>query len=283
MLSMKLVLLWLAWLATARAERSFFVFDNGVVDVESVEDQAVLLKELGYDGICIRPAKASGELLAAFDKHGVAIMATYVILPVNIGEATLPQDVVDHIRMLKGRKTLVWLALTNINSTDVAAVGVIRNVCDLAKENGLDVVLYPHVSFRTGTVAECEHLRKLADRLNLGISFNLCHFLCQNDPATVEAAISSVAPHLKLVQISGANEMPPGKPDWNELIKPLGEGDFDMARVLRTLDETGYQGPVNLQCYKIPGPAARHLKISMDAWKKLNESSRNPEQSSRPD
>jgi sugar phosphate isomerase/epimerase len=60
--------------------------------------------------------------------------------------------------------------------------------------------------------------------------------------------------------------------DWNELIKPLGAGDFDVGRVLRTLDEIGYTGPLNLQCYRIPLPAREHLEVSMRAWLRYHES-----------
>ena len=45
--------------AETRAERTFFVNDNAFGDVPSFEDQARLLKELGYDGICTRPQKKS--------------------------------------------------------------------------------------------------------------------------------------------------------------------------------------------------------------------------------
>lgn len=254
-----------------RAEREFSVFDNGLSDVKSAEEQASLLKKLGYGGICTRPQHANEEFFAAMDRHDITISATYVTLPAKGDEPLVPPDIADHLRKLKGRKTFVWLAITPIKADDEAAVAVIRKVCDLSAENGLEVVLYPHVGFKTSTSAECECLRKLAQRSNLGISFNLCHYLCQDDPAGMEAALKAAAPHLKLVQISGADEIPPGKPDWQRLIQPLGQGTFDMRRVLRTLDQIGYKGPVNLQCYQIKQPAGEHLAASLEAWKKLNK------------
>jgi sugar phosphate isomerase/epimerase len=75
---------------------------------------------------------------------------------------------------------------------------------------------------------------------------------------------------LKLVQINGANQIPPGKPDWKQLIQPLGTGDFDVRPVLRLLDEVGYLGPFNLQCYQIQQPARQHLSQSMKAWRTFN-------------
>jgi sugar phosphate isomerase/epimerase len=254
-----------------RAEREFFVFDNGLSDIKSAGEQAALLQRLGYDGICTRPERANDDFFTAMDRHGIKISATYLTLPAKGGEPQVPPHIADHIRKLKGRNTIVWLALTDAKAADEAAVSVIRKVCDLSADIGLDVVLYPHVGLKTRSSAECERLRKLADRANLGVSFNLCHFLCQDDPAGMEAALKPLAPHLKLVQISGADEIPPGKPDWQRLIQPLGQGTFDIRRVIRTLDQIGYKGPVNLQCYQIKQPASQHLAASMEAWKNLNK------------
>jgi hypothetical protein len=44
-------------------------------------------------------------------------------------------------------------------------------------------------------------LKKLADRPNLGTSFSLCHFLCQEDAAELEADLKALGPHLKLISL----------------------------------------------------------------------------------
>lgn len=265
-----------ALVGALHAERGFFVFDNGLTDVKSPEDQAALLQKLGYGGICTRPQNANPEFLAAMDRHGIRITATFVSLPATGVGQDIPDDVREHIRRIKDRKPMVWLAVNNPKASDDAAVSLIRKICDLSAENGLEVVLYPHVGFKIHTGAECERLRKLADRPNLGTSFSLCHFLCQENEAGLEAALKSMAPHLKLVQISGADLIPPGNPDWQRLIQPLGQGTFDMARVIRVLDAIGFKGPVNLQCYQIKQPASLHLASSMKAWKELNKPASKP-------
>lgn len=275
-MSVRIILALFALAGALRAEREFFVFDNGLTDVKSAEEQAALLQKLGYDGICTRPKNANQEFLAAMDRHGIRITATFISLPATADGQEIPSEVQDHIRELKARKPIVWLAINNKDATDNATTSLIRKICDLAAENGLEVVLYPHVGFKTHTAAECDRLRKLADRPNLGISFSLCHFLCQEDQAGLEATLKSLAPHLKLVQISGADQIPPGKPDWKRLIQPLGQGTFDMQRIIRVLDEIGYKQPVNLQCYQIEQPASQHLAASVEAWKELNEQSKKP-------
>ncbi len=259
-----------AFAGALRAEREFFVFDNGLTDIKSAEEQAALLQKLGYEGICTRPQNASEEFLAAMDRHDIKITATFLSLSATGGGQDVPEDVRSHIPKIKDRKPMVWLAINNQNASDDAAVSLIRKVCNLSAENGLEVVLYPHVGFKIHTGAECERFRKLADRPNLGTSFSLCHFLCQEDEAGLEADLKALAPHLKLIQISGADLIPPGNPDWKRLIQPLGNGTFDMTRVMRALDTIGYKGPVNLQCYQIKQPASQHLATSIEAWRKLN-------------
>lgn len=254
-----------------QAERKFFALDNGLVDIKSVDEQATLLKELGYAGICTRPEKCTDELLAAYDKHSADVSATYVVLPSGVDKTEVPANIVKHFENLKGRGTIVWFSLTNAKSPIEPAVELTRNVCDEAAKNGLSVVFYPHFGCLTARIATCEKIVDLADRKNLGTSFTLCHFLAQNDHTKIESAIKAMAPHLKLVQINGANQLPQPKADWEQLIQPLGEGSLDVGRVIRTLEEIGYDGPVGLQCYKIPGPARKKLEASMQAWKKYNK------------
>lgn len=262
--------------SVAKAHQSFFVFDNGLTDIPTAEDQAKLLKELGYGGMCTRPQHATDELFAAFDKQGLRIWASYLVLPAQQSVTMVPPKIKQHIQKIGEHKSLVWLSLTNEKASDEDAVAVIREVCDLAHDHGLEVVLYPHVKFKTNTLKTCERLRQAVNRANLGLSFTLCHFLAQNEMSTLEAILRMAAPHLKLVQLSGADAIPQPTPDWKALIQPLGQGSFDVGRIFRCLDEIGYQGPVNLQCYKVPLPAKEHLSMSMQAWKVYQRSSKRP-------
>jgi hypothetical protein len=42
-----------------------------------------------------------------------------------------------------------------------------------------------------------------------------------------------------------------------------------VGRLLKTLKQLGYRGPIGLQCYGIGGDAREHLARSMAAWRKL--------------
>ena len=259
-------------LSGLRAEAlPLFPIDNAFSDIANPEEQATLLQELGYAGICTRPASFTPELARAMDQRDLAVLASYVVLN---GEdlcttGKLADAILTHFRALKGRKTIIWFALAqprDLSLEDAAQAASI--VADAAQANGLPAVLYPHVGFRTATVKDCLEIVQAAKHPNLGLSFTLCHFLKQNDVSRLEATLKAAAPYLKLVQVNGANRQFTGK-GWEDLIKPLGEGDFDMAHLLSLLEESGFRGPVNLQCYSLKQPAREHLTQSMQAWKQL--------------
>jgi hypothetical protein len=50
------------------------------------------------------------------------------------------------------------------------------------------------------------------------------------------------------------------------LIQTLDRGDYDVYGVLAKLRRLGYDGPVGLQCYQVPGDLRENLKRSIDAW-----------------
>ncbi len=255
-----------------RAAPPLFAMDHVFKGEKDHVKLAGTLKELGYAGVCTTPALFTPEQDKLMKEHGLKVMATYVRAPMK-GTA-IPEDLVEHFRMLKGRDTVVWLVVPNTKNEE-AAVTAIRRVYDSAQQYGLKVVLYPHVGASTATVKSCLRLVELSERPGLKLSFNLCHFLRQNDIATLDETLIAAAPHLGLVQVNGANDTSEsintkkGKAVWAELIQPIGEGSFDMDGLLKRLDELGYKGPYAFQTYSIDGPVSEYLRQSMDAWEEL--------------
>lgn len=264
---MKALLTLIALLTNALFAYEFHAFDNGLTDLKSPEEQAALLAELGYGGLHGRPGNHAA-MLKALDKHGLELTATYVTLHADARSCPIPDKLVAEIEALKGRRTKIWLNIGG-RSSDEVVVPAIQKLCDLCAGLGLEVVLYPHVNCHTDTVTTCLRLIGKSDRRNLGISFNLCHFLKQNDPADLERTIQAAAPHLKLVSINGADTGDTRKMNWDRLIQPLGDGTFPVSKVLDLLKKVGYDGPICLQCYGIKQPARTHLAKSMHAWRGL--------------
>ena len=84
---------------------------------------------------------------------------------------------------------------------------------------------------------------KKANRQNLGVCFNLCHFLILEDGKDLERRLTAAAPHLLSVNINGADGGDTTKMGWKRLIQTLDRGSFDVGRVLRTLERLALRRP----------------------------------------
>jgi sugar phosphate isomerase/epimerase len=132
------------------------------------------------------------------------------------------------------------------------------------------IALYPHTGFWLERVEDAIRLAGKVDDPAVGVTFNLCHWLkvegSQRDPAPV---LRMAQPRLMFVTINGADTGDTKTMGWERLIRPLGEGSYDVGAFLRSLRATGYEGPVGFQGYGIQGDAPMVLKKTMAAWREL--------------
>ena len=108
------------------------------------------------------------------------------------------------------------------------------------------------------------------DRPNVGVMFNLCHWLRVDPSRDYRSLLDGPCPGSGRSR-STAPTCRDDKPGWDHYIQPLDRGSFDVAELLRTLDNLGYKGPVGLQCFGIGGDTREHLVRSMAAWRKMKE------------
>jgi sugar phosphate isomerase/epimerase len=249
-----------------------FAFDNGTGRGKLPFDaQAAMLKTLGYDGIGYTGTRRIPEMLAALDARGLTMFSTYVGANVDPGKPPYDPGLPEAIRQLRGRPTVIWLFVRggepSSDARDAEAVKILREVADMAAASDLRVALYPHAGFYVARVEDALRLVAKARRKNLGVSFNLCHFLKLDAERNIETTLAKAMPHLFLVSINGADRGATSRMGWDRLIQTLDRGDFDNRRFLATLLRLGYRGPVGLQCYAIPGPPRANLARSISAWK----------------
>jgi sugar phosphate isomerase/epimerase len=114
------------------------------------------------------------------------------------------------------------------------------------------------------------------DRPNVGVMFNLCHWLRVDTSRDYKPLLKLALPRLWAVSINGADEFDE-KPGWDRYIQPLDKGNFDVAGFLRTLRGLGYTGPIGLQCYGIGGDAREHLARSIAVWRRMNSTPTTPQ------
>jgi sugar phosphate isomerase/epimerase len=251
--------------ATAFAAPAIYTFGNGFGNMPAAE-AAKLAKELGYQGIGSIYPNRLADYKAACEAEGLNLFSIYVGGKVNADGFQIDDGIAAAIALLKGTDALVELNVQRgKDPNDVQAVALVRHVADLAKAAGLKVVLYPHADFHVERLDHALKIARAADCDNVGIAFNLCHFLKVQPTDDLAVVFAEAKPLLWSVSICGADS--DGK-DWSTLIRPLDEGSFDQAALLRTLRRTGYESALGLQCFNIQYAPREHLTRSMAAWKK---------------
>ena len=237
---------------------------------------AKMVREVGFDGIgySILTDPQLDEALRTFDKAGLKL---YIVqTSINLDpKATVRYDarVPDAIRKLKGQPATVIVTLGGLKPGDPAgmepAVRCLRELGDVAAEADVRISVYNHVDCWNESVPFCVELVKKVNHPRVGFNFNVCHWLKVDGNKDFRPLLRANAGKLFCVTICGAQI---GAQTWTHgLIQPLDQGDFDNRALLATLREIGYQGPVGIMCYGIPGDAHEYLPRSMKAWKLWSE------------
>jgi sugar phosphate isomerase/epimerase len=246
----------------------FFVFDNGTGRDQHVPlaDQAELVKRTGYAGLGFSGAEHIPEILQALESRGLKLFSIYVGAILDGDKPTYDPGLPEAIRQLQGHGTVIWLTVRgDAPDADARATSVVREIADMAAASGLQVALYPHIGMFVGTVQDALRVRKNVDRPNVGVTFNLAHFLAAKDEPNLDARLREALPYLSMVSINGADH----EGGWDRLIQPLDRGEFDVYGLLNKLVTMGYHGPIGLQCYQVPGDREENLTRSMAAWRKF--------------
>jgi sugar phosphate isomerase/epimerase len=258
------------------APPSFFALCMDTHDAKkrSLEQQAELLKELGYDGAGHLWLDQVPERLKTLDAAGLKLWQIYIRLDLS-PTAQQPYDprLKDVLPLLKGRPTMLAALVTggkpSDESLDARAVELLRRLADMAKPFGVKIALYPHAGDWLERVEDAIRITGKVDRENVGVMFNLCHWLRVDKQRNYRPLFEKAMPKLFAVSINGADEFDE-QAGWSRYIQPLDRGSFDQRKFLGTLREIGFTGPVGLQCYGLTGDAREHLARSMAAWRQLN-------------
>jgi len=257
----------------------FFAMDTGTKDArhKTAKEQVQMVKELGYAGIGCTAGKGVGGMFEELDKNGLRLFAVYAGANIDAGQQKYGPELKEAIEVLKGRNAILWLFVRSKKHRpsspegDARAVEVIREIADMAAAKKVRVALYPHTGFWVERVEDAVRVVKQVDCKNVGVTFNLCHWLKVDDEKNMKPLIEAAMPYLFVVSINGADS---GGKDWKHLIQTLDRGTFDTGRFLKTLADCGYTGPIGLQAYGIGGDAYDNLKRSMGAWRKLSDALR---------
>ena len=247
-----------------------FAFQNGV-HFGKVEQRIAVLKELGYDGVGSANLNADLPLparLKAYDEAGLKLYSFYVGGQLTAEGHRYNPAILAALPHLKDRETYLELFVQGNKriNTDEQAVAFVQEIADKAKAHGVKIVLYPHTGFYIDRLSDAVRIARKAKRDNVGVMFNLCHFLRVEPKTNLAAALKDAAPLLWRVSTSGAEI---GGNSWGQLIQTVDRGNYDQAALRAQLRAVEFQGPVGFQCYAISGDSKTNLQRSIYAWKKL--------------
>jgi sugar phosphate isomerase/epimerase len=170
-----------------KISNEFFVFESALSNdavYNSFEKKAKLIKASGFNGIEISELDHFNEKLKAILNLGFKPSSLYTKL--NLDEPELDPRLIDAIKMLKGSGSIICPYIIKKNGVslhsrdkevDKIAIQLLRKLADLADESGLQVAIYPHVNFYVERTDHAAWIAKKANKNNLGLTFNLCHWL----------------------------------------------------------------------------------------------------------
>ncbi len=254
----------------------FFAMDTGTKDEhhQTPQAQAAMLKELGYAGYGFTGFKDIPAMLQALDANTLKMFTTYVSATVEPEGGTLEPGLEEGVAALKGRDTILWITINSkafkpsAPEGDAIAVKLLRDVADKIQQTHLRIALYPHTNCWLEKVEDAVRVAKRVDRKNVGVTFNLCHWLNAGKGQNMNGLLDLAKPYLFVVTINGADT----EGGWDRLIQPLDKGSFDIRSFLQGLRRIEYTGPIGLQGYGIKGDVHENLKRSITAWRELSKS-----------
>ena len=270
-------LILMAVSAEAASPNPFFAMDT--IARGEPEVVAPMLKELGYDGL---GGQAGDDRMATeLEGAGLRLFNGYLTLSFDGARPALDDRMRAILDRMQRHDSALWLAVQKVETNGVAtartspdgsdiAVAKLREIADYAKARGVRIALYPHTGM---WIERVEEALRVADKLNrpdVGVTFNLCHWLkvegADRDPLPV---LKAAQPRLMFVTINGADAGDTRSMGWDRLIQPLGSGSYDVAAFLRKLREADYTGPIGFQGYGISQEPKEVLRKTIAAWRAM--------------
>jgi hypothetical protein len=246
-------------LAGAKAEETpkFYAFRNGV-NFGDAENEAKTLKDLGYAGInqVFKTGEPLADRIKAYEAKSLKVLSVYL----DVSDKPVAAE---KVAQFKDKDAMIELTIKKMTPQTVEAV---KKTAEMAKGMNMKVALYPHHGFAIATMPQAMEMIKKVDHPNLGVMFNLCHFLKNEDVKSLETTLEKAGDRLFAVSVSGADL---GGKNWQQLIKPLDQGTFPQERLVKQLKKMKFTGPVGLQCYNVKGDKKENLAASMKKWKAL--------------
>jgi sugar phosphate isomerase/epimerase len=264
---------------TQKINNHFFALHN-IIRGDSVystfDQQVLLIKNAGFDGVEINSIDSFEGMQAAIEKH--QFKGSYFYVRIHLDDANLDPRIKKYIAQLKGTQTIISpfiLKSTKSISTQMAdslTIARVSQIADWANKAKLQVAIYPHYSFYVERTQHAFDLAKRINKKNVGLSFNLCHWLAttnESERKNLKNHLISIKSKVKMLTICGANDVVTSKKNiWDDYILPLGTGGFDTKGLVKMMvGELKYKGAIGVQCYNIKGDKVALINQTMKYWR----------------
>lgn len=259
----------------------FFTLHNiirGDSTYNTPDKQVELIKKTGFDGIEINQVENFEGMKAALDKY--QLKGSYFYVKLNLEAPYFDSRLEKYITQLKGSKTIVAPFIISdskkykpsSHEADTLVIRLVKQIADWAKKSGLDIAIYPHFGFYVERTDHALALVKSINRKNVGLTFNLCHWLATTSIAerpTLKSQLKELRPYLKMITICGANNVVTQQKNvWEDYILPLGTGSFDTFGLVKyVVKNLKLKVPIGVQCYNIKGNKPKLVENTMLVWK----------------
>ena len=264
--------------ALLAADRPLFFAMDTAARLEPAEC-AQVLADLGYAGLGGRPASAKAHA-AALQSKGLVFFNGYHVTNFGYGQTELPADLAKAVDDLAGTGSTLWLGINKVafpagvragpEYGDTIVVPQLKQLLAYAKPKGVKVSLYPHTGFWAAQFEVCLRVANKVDDPNLGVTFNLCHWLkVEGSERDSLQLIKEALPRLNFITINGADTGDTQNLGWDRLIQPLGRGTYDVGSFVAKARAAGYRGPFGFQGYGIKMEPKELLKETMVGWGKI--------------
>jgi sugar phosphate isomerase/epimerase len=245
------------------------------------EAQIDLLNKIGYNGIILScETKADFQNLDKYIEK-TARMNNFKIEAVferyNFSDSTERRErwkkVVDKI---DGKGTQLWIIFGKKvdGITDDFIETKLREIVGYSASKGVSVVLYPHSKCYIASAEEALPFVEKINHPNLKLAVHLCHEIRAGNGARMNQVFERVKGRIGAVTLAGTDSVAdfsaPKLMD-SSTIKPLGQGNYDLARFVKPLSKSGYKGSVGFINFKIEEDPENYLDASLKVWRKLNE------------
>lgn len=255
------------FLVAQKITNEFFVFESILTvdpSYDTYEKKVKLIKETGFNGIEIFELDQFNQKLAAIQQND--FKGSFLYAKVDLDHAQLDTRLVEAIQQLKGSGAIICPYIIKNNpispgpnkESDKMAVRLLKELAEVADQSDLQVAIYPHIYFYVEKIGHAMLIAKKVNRRNLGLTFNLCHWLAttnETERNDLNNELKKLTPYLKMMSINGANNVLSIKANiWEDYILPLDMGSFDVKGLVRYVAvDLGLKIPIGIQCFGLKG------------------------------